>query len=643
MNCISVYGTSVEEILSLLEGQQMAELRGDLSTLSPSQVGEVAASFHNLVITCRLSPNILPQQGGAIIEAALENGAKYVDVEIDAPKEFSDKVALYAHKKGAKFIASFHSYDGTPCLDELYDIYRICKGRGADIVKIVTTANALSDAARTISLYNIVPDKSELIAFSMGERGRFTRYLSSLLGAPFTYTAHPRLEPTASGQYFTQEMDGILSSENYRIKLPKIGETIFSLPAASITIPTSKSLAQRAVFGAALAEGVSTIENFFPCDDSIAAIELVRSLGAKVQIKKETLIIEGISPWKMIPPSSLNSGESGLLTRLSIIFAAFLTENNGTAVSINGKGTVLGRSLAEVADALENCGVRFRAKGGEFLPFEILSGITNCFIDVDGSRSSQHLSALLMTLPLLDRNTTLRIHSPASVPYIRMTLEMVKYFGIEVSAEVFNSEEMVFKIRGSQRYFPATIRLEGDWSSASCIVVAKGVSHAFAPEKTLTIEGLSDISLQGDRVISDIVSMCGDHIPLRPFDVDATDCPDLFPALVVLGCLCEGQSSIKGLSRLLEKESNRGEALFTEFTLLGAEIEIKDDTFYIHGHSGRNLHGGRVSSHKDHRMAMCLATVALFIEEDVYIDDLSSLNKSFPTFIERLLIPSQSL
>ncbi len=118
---------------------------------------------------------------------------------------------------------------------------------------------------------------------------------------------------------------------------------------------------------------------------------------------------------------------------------------------------------------------------------------------------------------------------------------------------------------------------------------------------------------------------------MQPFEFDATNAPDLFPTLVVLALNCNGESRIKGVNRLSNKESNRAESLYSEFTKLGGSIEIEGDWMIIRG---SELHGGLCSSHNDHRVAMAVITAALKIKEKIYLDDLDCISKSFPDFLK---------
>ena len=239
-----------------------------------------------------------------------------------------------------------------------------------------------------------------------------------------------------------------------------------------------------------------------------------------------------------------------------------------------------------------------------------------------------------MTLPLLDRDTELIVNKAASIPYIMLTLDILKRFGIETDLKEKGTERMVFGIRGGQSYHHTSIHLEPDWSSAAYFLVAGEIAYTLKKGNRVMIDKLPRGTNQADEAIMAVLDQTSGSG--YPYTVDATNCPDLFPVLVSLACFCNGTSTIRGVSRLLEKESNRAESIYQEFTLLGADIDIRDDMMYVNGCGGRNLHGGCVMSHNDHRIAMSLIIASLFIDGEVFLDDIKCIDKSFPSFLEKL-------
>jgi len=255
-------------------------------------------------------------------------------------------------------------------------------------------------------------------------------------------------------------------------------------------------------------------------------------------------------------------------------------------------------------------------------------------MSVDGSQSSQYISGLLMALPLLNGNSELKVNNLTSAKYIEMTIETLKSFGIEINVEGDN-----YKIRGSQLYQPCFYHVEGDWSAASFWLVASALGM------DVKVSGLQMKSKQADKIIIDILLSAGFQIQNsnegisitgkgRAFEADLTNAPDLFPALSVLAALLDGVSSLTGVKRLFNKESNRADALVNELCKLGVDISIIDDTLRIVGNT--QIKGGEVSSHSDHRMAMALAIFGIVGNESITIDNASVVNKSYPEFWDEL-------
>jgi len=687
--CVSVQEKSLERCLEIIKGVPMAELRADLCRLTLPELERVVESHPNLLITCRIANSSIEFAKEQII-TAIRKGAKYVDVEIEAPVDFLEYIKTYAQVNGAKLIISYHNFEGTQSIEELELIADICKRKGADIVKIVTTAHNISDAVTTLSLYrrgnwarkftsNNYSEQKDvmLLAFSMGEAGQFSRYLSLKMGAPYTYVAADSESSTAPGQYTAAQMLKLL--EKGKVPLD------YRLSGKSVAIPCSKSVAQRAILAAAFAKGKSRLSNFEPCNDITGALEVIKKLGCSINAL-EGNVIEIESPGAQTIRESLMrekrvelfTGESGLLTRLLIPFATYLNgaQESGTAqrsVDIIGRGSILGRNLKGAAEAIESAGAHCSTTNGGYLPFSITGTVTGHKITINGKESSQTVSGFLMTLPLLPFDTVLEVIEPASTPYIDLTVDVATAFGVAIKRVEESVGKMVFEIKGGNCYTPCDIYLEPDWSSASFFAVAYAIASMGSGEEHV-LKGMKIGTSQADEAILGILESAGAKIrrvevgksglhniyistpeSLKGFDFDATNAPDLFPVLTVLAMFCNGRSVIKGVNRLLEKESNRAESIFTEFTSIGAELDIKDDLLFIEGNMSnqRNLHPGatcgsgcpsndkgmaeyNVHSHNDHRIAMSLIVASMFMEQHISLDEIKCIDKSFPSFLERL-------
>lgn len=394
--------------------------------------------------------------------------------------------------------------------------------------------------------------------------------------------------------------------------------------------PPSKSYAQRAIAAGLLGSGLTTLTNMELCSDTRAAMETARMLGAQIShTGGDTYIIRGgLNP----VGSVLDIGESGLSARMFIPIASLC----GSHVTIIGGGSIVRRPMDMIVQPLRNLGVEVADTHGR-LPITVRGPIRGGDIVVDGSVSSQFVTGLLMALPMAAGETTFRVSEPVSIPYIDMTLDVLERFGIEVEHQDYGH----FYVKGSQRYTPCEYRVEGDWSGASCILVAGAIAGAVAGE--ITVGNLDPLSKQADAAIIDALSLSGAEVATdgrkvtvrRPerlygFRFDASHCPDLFPALTALAANCEGDTLIAGVRRLTHKESDRAAALCTEFGKMGIAIDLPEpDVMRIRG--GRP-HGADVDSHGDHRIAMSCAAAALCADAPVTIEGAESVEKSYPAF-----------
>ena len=371
-----------------------------------------------------------------------------------------------------------------------------------------------------------------------------------------------------------------------------------------LTPPCSKSYAQRALALALLAEGESVLRNIEFCNDTLSAIRCIESLGASVRrIDDSTVAVRG----GFAPKSSvLEVGESGLSTRLFTPIASLAAE----PIVINGSGTILHRPMAMMIEPLRRLGVEVR-DGGGFLPIEVKGPIRGGEIEVDGSLSSQFITGLLLALPLAQEDTTLHVHGAVSTPYIDMTIDTAKRFG----GRILHNDYSEFFIEGGQHYTATDFSIEGDWSAAAMLLVAGAIAGE------VTLDNISMLSLQADTAICNALVHAGASVineensitvakrDLQAFEFDATNCPDLFPALAALAAAAEGESVIIGTHRLEHKESNRAETLRDEYAKLGIEIDISTDN--VMKIRGGKIHSAEADGRQDHRIAMSLAVSAL--------------------------------
>lgn len=724
MICTSIQNKTLDEILDILESGEveMAEIRLDLCDLDGEEIEELfSESDVPLIATCRIATladrvqgeaSLLADAGKALSEQgmylsaprhgrnaaeelaenqlmkAIEAGAKYVDLEMEAPPMMGRKIRQACQEHGSILIRSFHDFTGTPPEATLLSLLEKGRRFGGEVVKIVTTAFDEADAARVLALYREA-DPGTLAAFCMGPEGRKSRLEALRLGAPFTYACLTAEEATAPGQWTTAEMRQavykdfrFIDSSSYPVDFED--ETKENGRSSSngaenededprpLQMPASKSFAQRAIIAAALAQGTSHLSGYSPCGDNEAALAAARKLGARIKTEGSTLEITGIGAFeKCLTISDIHVGESGFLTRMLIPVLSVIADG---PVLVTGEKTLLKRPLAGAHDIMASFGVRLLPEGPApaearkndcFIPLTVKGPLVPGRADVSGREGSQLISGLLAALPLAGSRSTVYVHDPRSIPYMFITVDVLKKFGIEIGSEMEGGEDFLqtqdwtlctgvtFKMRGGQHYRAADFRIEGDWSGAANFLVAGAIFG------DVEVEGLDTQSLQADISIMDILMDAGAsmsqlegdtpttgsiHVtraPLCAFETDLNNCPDLFPIVAVLAAFCPGTSRIRGVERLRHKETDRAAAIVDMLTQMGVPVQVDEDGMTIEGMglpqrilTGNLLKGGSFTSHGDHRMVMALKVASLGADGPVEIDDTACVAKSFPEFLD---------
>lgn len=654
MICTCIQHRSYEEILAILDDPwvEMAEIRLDRCQLSDDEIEDLFANTDTpLIATCRIS-EVGAKEAERRLGVAIRAGARFADLEIEADVAFSKRFRSVCEECGTEIIRSFHDFSGTPDLEYLKQVRDRCYRYGADIAKVVVTAHTPEDAARVLELYKMPGQAGHdgsvmagstgqpLVAFAMGDAGRSSRIACLKAGAPFSYAALDEGDTTAPGQIDFVTM-------HREVYGPWKG-----FFRNTLQMPASKSFAQRAIIAAALADGRSHLRGYSPCEDSESALAAARALGAKVRIDGSTISIDGIGG-AHTSLETLHTGESGLLTRLMIPLMA--TINDGP-VTITGEKTLSRRPLKGVSDIMASFGVIVRENT---VPMKVEGRIVPGVAEISGKDGSQLISGLLTALPLFDKPSTLIVTDPKSIPYMFITCDVLKHFGIKISAEMEGDAKMIeeqdwsgctgvtFKIKGGQKYHAADFDIEGDWSSAAPFLVAGAL---FGKAE---VQGLDTSSLQADLTIADILveagavvseldeSVCVSRAPLEAISVDLNNAPDIFPIVSVLAAFCAGESVLSGAGRLVGKESNRAEAILEMLSGLGVRAWIAGDDLHVCGETltsrlmnGRMLRGGAFTSRGDHRMAMALKIASLGASSPLHIDDTACVAKSFPGFWE---------
>lgn len=391
----------------------------------------------------------------------------------------------------------------------------------------------------------------------------------------------------------------------------------------AVNAPPSKSVAQRAIAIASLAAGLSVINRAGDCEDVRSVVQVCRMLGADIVTDGDKLYIRGgVSP----PVNELQCGESGLGLRVfSCITATFNKE-----VTLTGVGSLCNRPMHFVEASLKSLGVVCKTNNGR-LPITVNGPITIKNAKIDASESSQMLSGILIAAPLADGGVHLAVKNLVSKPYVDLTIETIRSFGVDVDNRGYQS----FYVRPDQSYKPFDFVVEGDWSGAAFMLVAGAIAGE------VFVNNLNMGSQQPDQKIMDALGFAGSIIKqrsngvhvcrndLKAFHFDASDCPDLFPPLVVLASNCMGESTIHGLNRLYGKESNRALTLKKMMRAMGISITTKGNTMYIRGGKRKEA---SVNSHGDHRIAMAASVAALTAEGPVQVDGAEAVYKSYPNF-----------
>lgn len=396
----------------------------------------------------------------------------------------------------------------------------------------------------------------------------------------------------------------------------------------TINIPSSKSICHRAVISASLAKGTSYIEDVNLSEDIKATCEGMKSLGVDIKyICGNKLKIERNEEFRVIN-KIINCRESGSTLRFLIpIFLLFNDE-----VTFIGEGKLVERPLDVYYEIFDRKNITYRTNDRK-LPLTVKGVLSPGVFQMRGDISSQFITGMMFALPLLSRDSTIKVEGYLqSKGYVDLTIDVLKEFGIII----VNNDYREFYIKGEQHYEPLNYNIEGDFSQGAFWIVA-GILGG-----NIECTNLDMNSKQGDKIVVDLIrSMGGD---IQVYDdkirtiysntngriIDVSQCPDLVPILAVLGALSKGTTKIVNAERARIKESDRLRAISTELKKLGGDVEERDDGLIIEGK--KELKGGKVDSWNDHRIAMALAVASIGCKEPIVINGSEVVNKSYPKF-----------
>jgi len=397
----------------------------------------------------------------------------------------------------------------------------------------------------------------------------------------------------------------------------------------SIELPPSKSYSHRAIICAGLTDGKSEIINISYSEDVKTTINAMRLMGAEIKEHSDKLEISGVS---VVDDKKrrIDCSESGSTLRFFIPIA--LLQNRETVFT--GKNSLKTRPINTYLEIMDKQGIWYNRINRE-LPISIKGKLRAGKFVVDGNVSSQFITGLLFVLPLLNGNSKIVVKAGLeSKKYVDMTIELLKRFEIII----VNNNYREFYVEGNQKYRACDYEIEGDFSQAA-FWLAAGVLGG-----KVSIEGVNLDTLQGDKIIVDIIKKMGGNViekgstlhivesKLNGVTIDVSECPDLVPILAVLGALSGGTTKIINAKRLRFKESDRLKAISTELNKIGADIKENIDGLIIRGKE--KLKGGEVNTWGDHRIAMALSIASIKCESAVIINNPNVVKKSYPNFFE---------
>ena len=375
--------------------------------------------------------------------------------------------------------------------------------------------------------------------------------------------------------------------------------------------PASKSISHRLIIAAALANGESAIFRISKCDDVMATIASMSSLGAEFTFEGDVLKVKGIDISKAIPKDALFVNESGSTLRF-LIPLAYLT---GSDITFRGAKRLFERPLGIYADIAKEQGLKFDLHDDSL---NVCGTIRGGKYELPGNVSSQFITGLLFALPMAEEDSKIVIKPPfESRPYVDMTLDTLSKFGICANFV----DENTITVVGNQKYRPASCYVEGDWSGGA-FLLALNMLH-----DGISVEGFDSNSLQGDKVAVEYFEKIRTGTPT----LDITDCPDLGPILFAMAAYFNG-ATFTGTKRLKIKESDRAEAMKSELEKFGARVDIFEDSVRVF--CGIHAPDDILLGHNDHRIVMSLATLASKLGGTIH--GAEAINKSYPEFFDTL-------
>lgn len=414
--------------------------------------------------------------------------------------------------------------------------------------------------------------------------------------------------------------------------------------SGEINLPGSKSVSNRALLLAALAKGKTRLTNLLDSDDIRHMLNALSQLGVNYQLSEDKTVceVEGLAgSFKGQQPLELFLGNAGTAMRP---LAAALCLGEGEFV-LTGEPRMKERPIGHLVDALRQSGAQVEyLENDNYPPLKIKgTGLKSGSVTIDGSISSQFLTAFLMAAPLAEGDITIQIDGElVSKPYIDITLDIMAKFGVAVD----NQDYQTFVVRGGQTYqSPGDYLVEGDASSASYFLAAAAIKGG-----EIKVTGIGKNSIQGDVQFADALEKMGAEIEwgddyvlcrrgeLKAIDMDFNHIPDAAMTIATTALFAKGTTAIRNVYNWRVKETDRLAAMATELRKVGAEVEEGED-FIIITPPASVAHAA-IDTYDDHRMAMCFSLVALS-DTPVTINDPNCTSKTFPSYFDKFCHLSQ--
>lgn len=419
----------------------------------------------------------------------------------------------------------------------------------------------------------------------------------------------------------------------------------------SAAVPGSKSHTIRACLFAAMAEGTSVIRNPLEGEDCLSALRAVEAFGARTGRSRGLWTVTAPRGGLTLPSQVIDVGNSGSLLYFISPIAATLPG----WTFITGDESICRRPVDEIIKAIKDLGGDgFCSRPGSCAPpFAVKGPIKAGRVEHEGVLSQQ-ISGLLMAAARLEGKTVIDLRNPKETPFVKMTVDWLASVGIKVDYDSAGMNH--FEIEGPRRYAAFDRSIPSDWGAAAFPLVAAAITGS-----ELSIPRVDFSESQGDKAIVDVLSAMGADIEadegaaclyinrrregllwdngaprLKGGEFNCASIPDAVPALAVAACFAEGETVLSDIGVVRLKETDRIAILKKELSRLGAEIEEGADYLVIRGKGGKNLHGGAVESHHDHRIAMALSVMGLALEDGVTVSGAECCAVSFPHFYEKM-------